>query len=216
MTTEQFLSQLNPDRVEQHRFIYKGQSYPRPYQTVFINGEEIAGLREMTSRFTLLKSIMTSNDVKFTSYLDIGCNLSYFPYQFSELFQESTGVEYDTYYVNLARQLYPNLNIIQNDLNQTRLSQLFPSQKFECITSLSMFEYIHDKYALTKDLYDLSTNLVIVEGHSLDINSGRDNQYETILKSQPWTVTRLETLTDNGINAPVEAKGRPVWVCCLR
>ena len=213
MTTIEFLSQLNPDRVEQHRFLYQGRSYPVPYQTVFINGEEIAGLREMKSRFDLLKGIMDENSVKYTDYLDIGCNLSYFPYQFSKLYKNATGVEYDSYYINLARQLYPHLNLIQNDLNQKRLKDLFPGQTFECITSLSMFEYVSDKRALTEDLYNLSTNLVIVEGHSLDINSGRDNQYEAILKSQPWTVTRLETLTDNGINAPAEAKGRPVWVC---
>lgn len=212
MTTEQFLSQLNPDRVEQHRINYKGQVFARPYQTVFINGEEIPGLREMKQRFALFKSIFDENKVNYTSYLDVGCNLSYFPRQFSQFFGDVTGVEYDSYYINLVRQLYPQLNVIQNDLNQKRLSQLF-NRKFECITALSMIEYIHDKHSFVKDLYDLSEKVVIVEGHSLDINNGNDNHYEAILRTQPWSVTRIPTLTDNGINAPPEAKGRPVWVC---
>ena len=212
MTTEQFLSQLNPDRVEQHKFTYKGAVYPRPYQTVFINGEEISGLREMKDRFALFKSIFDSNGVKYTSYLDVGCNLSYFPRQFSQFFPDVTGVEYDSYYINLVRQLYPQLNIIQNDLNQKPLSRLF-NRKFECITALSMIEYITDKHSFVRDLYNLSENLVIVEGHSLDINDGKDVHYEAILKTQPWTVTRLSVLTDNGINAPDRAMGRPVWVC---
>ena len=130
MTTEQFLAQLNPDRVEQHKFTYKGQTFPRPYQTAFINGEEISGLREMEDRFALFKSIFDQNQINYSSYLDVGCNLSYFPRQFSQFFPDVTGVEYDPYYINLVRQLYPQLNIIQNNLNEKRISQLF-NRKFE-------------------------------------------------------------------------------------
>ena len=212
MTSESFLSQLQGDRVEHHKMTYKGVEYAKPYQTIFLNGEEISGLREMKSRFDLIKSIFDENSIKYDSYLDIGCNLSYFPYRFSSHFKKVQGIEGDSYYVNLVKQLYPSLNILHNNLNDKPLREIIAAP-VECITALSMIEYINNKDSFIKDLYNLSQNLVIVEGHSLDINSGKDIYYESLLNKQPWTVTRHSILTDNGINAPKEAKGRPLWIC---
>lgn len=78
-----------------------------------------------------------------------------------------------------------------------------------------MFEYINDKHQFAKDLCSLTKELCIVEGHSEDIVLGHDVTYEAILREQDWTVTRIEEVTDAGINAPqrTQATGRPVWLC---
>jgi 2-polyprenyl-3-methyl-5-hydroxy-6-metoxy-1,4-benzoquinol methylase len=212
MTTEQFLSRLLEDRVQGYHFNYMGKRYALPYQTIIVNGEQISGLRETTKRFELFKKIFEENNVEYKSYLDVACNFSYFLNRFSDHFEKTTGVEYDYYYIELVKELYPNLNVIHNDVNITRLSKLF-TEKFEVITALSMIEYINDKKAFVEDLYDLSEKIVIVEGHTMDSNNGNDKIYDSILRTMPWNVVRLPPCTDNGINAPPEALGRPLWIC---
>ena len=119
MTTEQFLSQLNPDRVEQHRINYKGQVFARPYQTVFINGEEIPGLREMKQRFALFKSIFDENKVNYASYLDVGCNLSYFPRQFSQFFGSKGQIALHWMYDCDMNGALDNFRLLCDKINKT-------------------------------------------------------------------------------------------------
>ena len=114
----------------------------------------------------------------------------------------------------MCRFLYQGLyeNFILGNINNNRLTDLFQEQ-FDVITALSMIEYITDKRGFVDDLFSLTRSLCIIEGHSEDIHKGHDKFYEGLLEEKPWSVKRLDVLTDAGINAPDHSQGRPVWVC---
>lgn len=202
---------------------HNGRSYFRPYQTFEFNGETFEGLREMKDRKALFqaqisKYLPTPEDRK--AYLDVGCNMGYFVRAFTSEFEETVGVDYNPYYTWFAKTVTPkglNATFHNYDINSRGLASFFGTGQFDMITSLSMIEYITNKEQFVKDIFDLLRpgGLCIFEGHSMDINLGHDKKYETLIRgaSEDWTVERLDTLTDNGINAPSTAMGRPVWVC---
>ncbi len=235
----EFLSKCKGEAVEQLQFQFEGRTYFRPYASVILGGKKIRGLREIFNRFDLFEKIMDENDVDFKSYLDIGCNMGVFVEYFGRRFQRAHGIEKDQYYLGLQKFLYgddprttfswdeliedmkrtgtssdqdSSIRFHKIDINDGDWRQEFP-RNVEVITALSMIEYISDREQFVKDLYDLTGKICIVEGHSMDMNDGLDSGYEELLKSQPWTVERRTELTDNGLNAPATAKGRPVWVC---
>ena len=207
----ELLSSLQGDRVEYRRFHYDGKEYFFPYQNIQIEGVEFKGLRDMNDRAKLFTELFDKYECR-ESYLDVGCNLAYFPRLFSTRFAKVMGIDYDEYYVNMDHKLYPELDIVQHDLNRMRLTERF-TEPFQAITALSMIEYINDRLTFVQDLYAITGKLCIIEGHSMDIHDGLDIQYENLIKSQPWKVERLEQLTDAGINAPPQSKGRPIWIC---
>ena len=197
---------------------HNGKTYYRPYQTFTYKGETFEGLREMKERRQLFLNLIKQHNVDTSgSYLDIGCNMGYFPRVFSEVFSEVYGIDYNQYYTWFAKTISPELSncYFNYDINSRGLKSFFGNEKFDFVTSLSMIEYINDKQQFVKDIFDLvkDNGLVVFEGHSMDINLGFDKKYENIIRSMPWKVERLSVLTDNRINAPREAKGRPVWTC---
>lgn len=210
-SVHEILSKMEGDKVEYRRMTYENTSYFIPYQTIYVNGTEVAGLRTMDDRKELLEKQFKKYKCK-KNYLDVGCNLGYFLHTFNGYFDEVAGIDYDIYYVNLVKDIYPELNVSRLDLNQQRLVDRF-KEPFDVITSLSMIEYVNDKKTFVDDLYTLAEKLVIVEGHSMDIINGNDKIYEGLLKAKDWKVTRLKKLTDPGVNAPPESKGRPIWTC---
>lgn len=197
---------------------HNGKVYFRPYQTFTYKGETFEGLREMKERKQLFLDLIEQHKVNTSgSYLDIGCNMGFFPRVLSEVFSEVCGIDYNPYYTWFAKTVAPHLadSYFNYDINSKGLKSFFGNETFDFITSLSMIEYINDKEQFVKDIFDLvkDDGLVVFEGHSMDINHGYDKKYENIIRSMPWKVERLSVLTDNGINAPREAKGRPVWTC---
>lgn len=197
------------------KIVYDGVTYNRPYQNFFYEGQEIKGLREMKDRFALLKGISEETPAK--KYLDVGCNMGYFVRRFSESFEEVNGVDYDAFYNSFAKMVYPQLSNVFKlaDLNASRLTSMFSVDSFDFITSLSMIEYIDNKQVFLSDLFSLlkQGGICVIEGHSMDINLGHDETYEKLIRQQPWKVERLSVRTDNGLNAPHNAMGRPVWLC---
>lgn len=212
------LSSFDASHVEGRTYIYRGSQYFIPYQTIMLQAEGdenitlISGLREMFDREKLLRSIFDQLKVKGKSYLDVGCNLAYFPCVFRDKFKKTAGIDGDVYYVNLAKRLYPDLQITFLDLNRQSLKTL-PDAPFEVVTALSMIEYVHDRQSFVSDLFSITEKVCIVEGHSMDIPDGKDTYYEDLLKKEAWHVKRMPILTDAGINAPSQSPGRPLWVC---
>ena len=149
------------------------------------------------------------------SYLDVGSNMGIFVRYFSDNFEKVTGVEMEEYYITICKYLYPEISasFVQNNLNFARLTDIFIDEKFDVITALSMIEYIDKKEEFVSDLFALTRNICIVEGHSEDINLGYDIAYENLLKAKDWNVERLEEMTDVGTNAPANTIGRPIWIC---
>jgi hypothetical protein len=135
---------------------------------------------------------------------------------FDHIFEEVYGVDADWYYVEQCRYLYPDLesSFTLGDLNVTRLTDIFSSSK-DVVTALSMIEYIDDKQAFVGDLFSLTNELCIVEGHSESIECGADAVYDSLLRTQNWEVEKLPITTDAGYNAPEATKniGRPLWIC---
>jgi len=214
-TTEEILEMFPSRLVESRTFTYNGKTYYQPYETIFINGEKFNGLRKNTDRAELFDKILESKNIDFDSHLDVGSNLGFFVHHFSKKFKKSTGVEMESFYTDMCNNiLYPELsgNFINNDLNVKPLRDLFTEQ-FNLITSLSMIEYINDKRKFVEDLYNLTKQVCIVEGHSEDIKKGLDITYENHLKSMDWDVERYSELTEAGSNAPSDSPGRPLWIC---
>ena len=209
-----FLSRCQGSRVENRNVEYDGKSYAIPYSTVKIQGSLINGLRENEERIQLFKDIILEDKGDKTSYLDIGCNLGVFVKSFSYIFDQVSGLDADSYYIEMCNFLYQELSqsFILANINNNRLADLF-HQQFDVITALSMIEYITDKRGFVDDLFSLTKSLCIIEGHSEDIYKGYDKFYEGLLEEKPWSVERLGVLTDAGVNAPDHSQGRPVWVC---
>lgn len=192
---------------------YEGQRYPMPYETLKIGGVTIQGVRENAGRFHLLESLLAPVQRK-RSLLDIGSNLGTTATHFAQHFEQVTGIEAQLLYHTLSRELWPDVRFIHSDLNRTTLGRLMGGETFSVVLALSMIEYIRDKRTFVEDLYRATEQVCIVEGHSETIYpKGLDGEYEALLKSQPWTVTRRPELTDNGLNAPRHCVGRPIWVC---
>ena len=214
-TTEEILEMFPSRLVESRTFTYNGKTYYQPYETIFINGEKFNGLRKNTDRAELFDKILESKNIDFDSHLDVGSNLGFFVHHFSKKFKKSNGVEMESFYTDMCNDiLYPELkgHFINNDLNVKPLRELFTEQ-FNLITSLSMIEYINDKRKFVEDLYNLTKQVCIVEGHSEDISKGLDSVYEKLLRSKDWDVERYSELTEAGSNAPSNSPGRPLWIC---
>jgi len=213
-TTEEILEMFPARLVESRTFNYKGKTYFVPYETIYINGEKFSGLRKNTDRAELFDKILKEKNVEYKKHLDVGSNLGFFVHHFSSQFENNFGVELESFYVGMCNILYPELEgrFINNDLNVKPLRDIFTEQ-FNVVTALSMIEYINDKHSFVDDLYNLTSQVCIVEGHSEDINKGLDSLYESILKTKDWYVERYPTLTEAGTNAPSNSQGRPLWIC---
>lgn len=214
MKTEEILSLFPSHLVENRTIEYNGNTYFQPYESIYINGELINGLRKNTDRAKIFDDILSHSNITINSHLDVGSNLGFFVHHFSSKVQRSCGVELEKFYVQMCNILYPELKnvFIQNDINQKNLRNLL-TDKFDLVTSLSMIEYINDKKTFVEDLFNLTNKICIVEGHSEDIQKGLDKEYESLLLTQNWQVFRYPFLTDPGINAPSSSKGRPLWIC---
>ncbi len=192
---------------------YEGVRYNAPYETITIGDVTIEGLRENTKRLPLLESIIQEYKAPQESLLDIGSNLGTTAAYFRPRFREVCAIEGDKTYVDLSKEIHPGLNVMWLNLNVFPLTNTIRS-RFSVVTALSMIEYIDDKAAFVHDLWKVTENLCIVEGHSEDIiPRGRDTEYEALLKTQAWEVVRRPELTDPGLNAPAHSVGRPLWVC---
>lgn len=214
-TTEEILEMFPSRLVESRTFNYNGKTFFVPYETIYINGEKFNGLRKNTDRAELFDKILEEKNVEYKRHLDVGSNLGFFVHHFSKKFETNNGVELESFYTNMCNDiLYPELSgrFINNDLNIKPLRDLFTEQ-FNVITALSMIEYINDKNKFVEDLYNLTKEVCIVEGHSEDIKKGLDIYYENILKSKDWDVQRHHQLTEAGTNAPSDSPGRPLWIC---
>lgn len=214
-TTEEILEMFPARLVESRTFTYKEKTYFQPYETIYINGEKFNGLRKNTDRGELFDKIIESKNLEYNNYLDVGSNLGFFVHHFSNKFKNVNGVEMEEFYTDMCNNiLYPELSgrFINNNLNSKRLSELFTEQ-FDLITALSMIEYISDKSKFVEDLYNLTKQVCIVEGHSEDISKGLDSVYEKLLRSKDWDVERYSELTEPGTNAPSNSPGRPLWIC---
>lgn len=211
-----FLARCEATRVEHRTMDFEGHQYAIPYSTVQIGEHKLEGLRENEDRIDLLRNIISENAASPMVHLDVGSNLGVFVESLKDMFSASTGVDADPYYIDQCHFLYPTTasEFHLCDLNKTSLGEKFDST-FDVITALSMLEYIKDKETFINDLYKLTDQVCIVEGHSEDIIKGYDLKYEAMLEVEPWTVTRIEETTDVGINAPLATvqTGRPVWVC---
>lgn len=212
----EFLDRCEANRVEHRTIDFEGHQYAMPYSTIQIGDDKLQGLRENEERIDLLRGIIEEHADYPSSHLDVGSNLGVFVESLKDMFDTSTGVDADPYYIGQCEFLYPDSdsNFKLMDLNQNRLTDEF-QMGFDVITSLSMLEYIKDKDEFVSDLFWLTEQVCIVEGHSEDIIKGYDKTYEELLQSQDWDVKRLEEVTDVGINAPLATvkTGRPVWVC---
>jgi len=212
----EFLSRCQANRVEHRQMKFEGKSYFIPYSTVQIGEHKLEGLRENEKRINLLRDIIGDYANKPTTHLDVGCNLGVFVESLKDIFKSSEGVDADSYYIEQCRFLYPETKSKFHlaNLNDKPLTSLF-QERFDVITALSMFEYITFKQDFVSELFNMTDQICIVEGHSEDILLGRDVRYENLLRTQDWKVVRMEETTDVGINAPIatQATGRPVWVC---
>jgi len=213
---EEFLSKCKRERVEGRTIVYNGKSYAIPYSTIKIGDVKISGLRENGQRIELFEKSIIEHTQNRKTYLDVGCNLGVFVRSFQDLFEEVSGIDYDDYYIQQCKFLYPDIkeNFKIYDLNKERITEL-SEDNYDVITALSMIEYVQNKEQFVSDLYDSTNELCIIEGHSEDINKGLDFTYQEIIQSFPWQVQRLQETTDAGINAPsnTQATGRPVWLC---
>ena len=212
----EFLSRCKRERVEGRTITHEGKEYAMPYSTVKIQDIVLSGLRENQERLSLFEKIIEDNSESRDSYLDIGSNLGVFVRSFDHIFQNVTGVDADRYYIEMCDFLYEeeDCNFILADLNIRRVTD-FITSPCDVITALSMIEYINNKEQFVQDLYDLTNELCIVEGHSEDIIKGYDKKYEELLKSKNWKVQRADFTTDVGVNAPAATQetGRPLWIC---
>jgi hypothetical protein len=212
----EFLSRCKRERVEGRTINYEGKEYAIPYSTVKIQDVVLPGLRENQERISLLEKIIEDNSKSRNSYLDVGSNLGIFVRSYDHLFKSTTGVDADQYYFDMCQFLYEDTNckFVLADLNYHRLPKIFNSS-YDVITALSMIEYIHDKQQFVEDLYNMTNEVCIIEGHSEDVKKKLDIEYENLLKTQGWKVERLSDTTDAGINAPADtwSTGRPIWVC---
>ena len=212
----EFLSRCKHTRVEGRTITYNNTEYAMPYSTVKVQDVLLEGLRENEKRIDLFEKIIKENSKSRNSYLDIGSNLGVFVRSFDHIFEKVSGIDADRYYIDMCEFLYEeeDCDFILADLNIKRITDFFDSPR-DVITALSMIEYINDKEQFVQDLYDLTNELCIVEGHSEDIKKGLDKDYEKILRTQNWKVERYATTTDAGINAPANTweTGRPLWVC---
>ena len=199
--------------VEGHRSVTNGVEHNTPYHTFPYQGVNVLGLRENARRLQLLRSAVDEHVLVKESILDIGCNLGTIGAAFTNIFPTVVGVDEDHAILALAERVYPLVHFQRLALNQERLLQRFNHGEFQVTLCLSMLEYVNDKAAFVSDLHQITRRLCIVEGHSEDFARGRDVEYEAILRTMPWTVTRLSETTDPGMNAPKESRGRPVWVC---
>ena len=212
----EFLKRCDPSFVEGRTMIYEDKTYAIPYSTVTVQGVKLEGLRENEERLEFLETLIDEHSTKRDSYLDIGCNLGVFVKYFSDKFSKVTGIDAEPYYNGQAKFLFPEIegSFILNNLNTVSLKDLGVGP-VDVITSLSMIEYLTDKKKFVADLYELTNDLCIVEGHSEDIKLGYDKTYEALLEAHDWEVTRQSSTTDVGINAPADTRkdGRPIWVC---
>jgi hypothetical protein len=212
----EFLSRCPIAAVENYMMVYEDKEYAVPYSTMKIQNKLIKGLRENVKRVALFEGLIRENTKDASSYLDIGSNLGVFVKSYDHLFDSVEGLDVDQHCIEQCAFLYPEIKdcFTLVNLNVTKLSDAVKEEK-DVITALSMIEYVNDKQEFIKDLFNLTKQLCIVEGHSEDINIGADLRYEALLREQPWTVARLEQTTDAGTNAPQNTQevGRPVWIC---
>lgn len=196
------------------KITFEGGVYNMPYETLTIGDHTIPGVRENLSRLALLDRLLTQYGVKRESLLDVGSNLGTTADHFANSFGLVTGIEAQAVYHSLSLDLWAGVRFIHSDLNYTTLGRLLGGEVFSAVLALSVIEYIRDKQTFVEDLFNATEQVCIVEGHSETIYpKGLDGEYEALLKTQPWTVTRIPELTDNGLNAPLHCVGRPVWVC---
>lgn len=215
MLTKDFLNYLRYDKVEGVSFEYDDETYPVPYQSISLNGEYFQGLRDINSRIRIIDKYI--GDIKKDNYLEVGANMGQFANYYSTIFTNVNAIDADPYYTQLCSMLYnrENLKFHNKSLAGANVLKMFPDTKFDLILLMSVLEYIPNKEIFLMTLYEMmaENSVLIVEGHSMDINSGLDRVYEKMLKNLPWKAKRYKDLTDAGLNAPRESKGRPLWIC---
>jgi hypothetical protein len=165
-----FLERCEATRVEHRTMDFEGRQYAIPYSTIQIGEDKLEGLRENEERIDLLRNIISNNAASPMVHLDIGSNLGVFVESLKDMFEASAGVDADPYYIDQCHFLYPDTESVFHlcDLNETTLGEKFDGL-FDVITALSMLEYIKDKETFITDLYKLTDQVCIVEGHSEDV-----------------------------------------------
>lgn len=205
----QALRQL-PDYSDGLRYNLDGKDYPRPYQTIIVEGKLIRGLRICLDRQDLFEALFKQFGIVKGTYLDIGCQLGFFVKQMSFIFSEVLGIDCSESYINSCKLLYPELK--DSFVLQTA-DDLRTVPKADVITALSMIEYVLDKEKFVKELFEHTNQMCIIEGHAPDIEKNIDYYWEMEIRKQPWQqVIRFEGLTEAGMNASY-SKGRPIWIC---
>jgi len=220
----QYILKTIPDAGEGETIKQDGHTYSKPYHPIILPGINIKGLREGVQRLELLDHLLDTYGCGqgAGTYLDIGCNSGFYLHNLRGRFKKVIGIEKDQRYVTFSRRLYAlgdkpvGSSVVNVDINKQRLKDWCTKNhkgKFEVITALSMIEYIKDQKAFVEDLFNATSHICIVEGHSSDIKTGADKKYEALLQSHAWQVIRLEEKTDPGTNASDQKNGRPLWVC---
>jgi 2-polyprenyl-3-methyl-5-hydroxy-6-metoxy-1,4-benzoquinol methylase len=205
----EILRQL-PDYSDGLRYNLDGRDYPRPYQTIVIEGKLIRGLRLCIDRQEIFELWIKAYGIFKGTYLDIGCQLGFFPKQMSYIFDEVTGIDCSKPYINACKLLHPEIadRFILQDANDLRIVA-----KADVVTALSMIEYIIDKEKFVKELFEHTNQMLILEGHAPDMANGTDKVWEKLLTAHPWKqVAKWDELTEPGLNATY-SKGRPIWIC---
>jgi SAM-dependent methyltransferase len=212
-SAEYFLSRMKREHTGGIEIEYNGKVYPIPYSETLCDGKWLMGLRKTRERIALIEEQI--KDIPRGRYFDIGCNIGNFVNYFSHSFTQSHGADCDRDYMMLWSQVWNRGQFACCDFNQTTFTQLVGKAQYNLITALSVIENIRDVPKLLAEVYAslYDGGVFILEGHSEDIPRGRDIVWETMLKVEPWAVTRLPVLTDAGLNAPPTSPGRPVWVC---
>jgi SAM-dependent methyltransferase len=205
---------LLPPQDQGLTITYHGETFPMPYHSFTYGKDRVQGLRENVERLKLFDSILDQHGIQRHSLLDVGCNMGAVAAYFQGSFNQVYGLDSDPLFLSIASKLYPHLKLVQQDLNKIGLRACLPSSRFTAVLALSMIEYVKDKEAFVRDLYQITGKICIVEGHSEDIYPRqRHYEYEHMLRKQPWKVARWPANTDAGLNAPAHSVGRPLWVC---
>jgi SAM-dependent methyltransferase len=203
------LEKLDLRHSDGHTFTYQGKRYPVPYQTLTVAGVRVDGLRDVDDRIALINKY--SAHVMPLAYLDIGCNLGMVTAGVGARFDSAWGIDTDEHYIDICRELHTGE---QYEFEACDVERLLVPMRFNLITALSMIENVIDPNLWMSVVYRkvAPAGVLILEGHSSDIVTGKWRVWDALMRSHDWAVELLKERTNAGENSP-HAEGRPVWVC---